>query len=668
MKWNDFFGLNGETLTTGDFNGDGKDDIVAFTHGSLADVYIALSTGTSFAPNKMARLVRPRRRSRRRRRRQRRQQRRHHHLHPRQHRRRLRRPLHRHRLHRHRQQMARLLLHPRRIPRHRRRQRRQQRRHHHLHPRPQHQLRRHHRPLHRHRLRPTPKMARPLRRRQRTTPRRRHQRRRKRRHRHLHLQHRRRRLRRHLHRHRIHRHHHQMARLLLHTRRIPLPRRHQRRRQRRHHRLHQKHHQRRPRRTIHRHHLHPHHQMARLLRPPRRNHPLTSEPPSESRHVHSFPATQEAGPAGRRPRRHPDRRHPDRRHPDRRRAGHRRADRPGRRPRRRLHRRRSRYDVPRDLLVAVGYGESRLDGHGGAAQRRQRLRRHAPGQQPHQPVPGRGRRAHRHAGRTSSGPGTAANVRGRGGRAARLCRHGAADGPPTATGSPPGTRSWPATAHAGDDATARLYADPVYDLLRQGFAARTPTGQRIGVAARPVRPELGRYATVAPAGSRSTGSPAALAAVPEYGPARWVAANWRQLPAGTVEPGSPPWSSTSPRARTPGRSAGSRTRPPGSARTTWSAPATARSPRWCGRTTPPGTPATGQHRTSIGIEHEGFVDNPAWFTDAMYRSSAALTRYLCDKYGIPKDRSAHHRPQRGAGQRPHRPRARTGTGTTTSRW
>jgi hypothetical protein len=29
---------------------------------------------------------------------------------------------------------------------------------------------------------------------------------------------------------------------------------------------------------------------------------------------------------------------------------------------------------------------------------------------------------------------------------------------------------------------------------------------------------------------------------------------------------------------------------------------------------------------SIGIEHEGYVDQPSWFTDAMYRSSAALTR------------------------------------------
>lgn len=42
---------------------------------------------------------------------------------------------------------------------------------------------------------------------------------------------------------------------------------------------------------------------------------------------------------------------------------------------------------------------------------------------------------------------------------------------------------------------------------------------------------------------------------------------------------------------------------------------------------------------SIGIEHEGYVSNPRWFTDAMYRSSATLTRHLCDKYGIPKTRS-----------------------------
>jgi N-acetyl-anhydromuramyl-L-alanine amidase AmpD len=31
---------------------------------------------------------------------------------------------------------------------------------------------------------------------------------------------------------------------------------------------------------------------------------------------------------------------------------------------------------------------------------------------------------------------------------------------------------------------------------------------------------------------------------------------------------------------------------------------------------------------SIGIEHEAYVNNPAWYTDAMYRSSAALTRNI----------------------------------------
>jgi N-acetyl-anhydromuramyl-L-alanine amidase AmpD len=44
------------------------------------------------------------------------------------------------------------------------------------------------------------------------------------------------------------------------------------------------------------------------------------------------------------------------------------------------------------------------------------------------------------------------------------------------------------------------------------------------------------------------------------------------------------------------------------------------------------------NRASIGIEHEGFVANPAWFTEAMYDSSAWLCAYLCYKYGIPVNR------------------------------
>ncbi len=41
---------------------------------------------------------------------------------------------------------------------------------------------------------------------------------------------------------------------------------------------------------------------------------------------------------------------------------------------------------------------------------------------------------------------------------------------------------------------------------------------------------------------------------------------------------------------------------------------------------------------SIGIEHEGFIDDPAWFTDAMYRASARLTRGICERWDIPRNR------------------------------
>lgn len=44
---------------------------------------------------------------------------------------------------------------------------------------------------------------------------------------------------------------------------------------------------------------------------------------------------------------------------------------------------------------------------------------------------------------------------------------------------------------------------------------------------------------------------------------------------------------------------------------------------------------------SIGLEHEGFLTEPdAWYTEAMYRASARLVRYLADRFGIPLDR--HH--------------------------
>ncbi|MFH8378367.1 N-acetylmuramoyl-L-alanine amidase [Streptomyces cyaneofuscatus] len=48
---------------------------------------------------------------------------------------------------------------------------------------------------------------------------------------------------------------------------------------------------------------------------------------------------------------------------------------------------------------------------------------------------------------------------------------------------------------------------------------------------------------------------------------------------------------------------------------------------------------------SIGIEHEGWVDRPEFFTDVMYRRSALLTAAICERHGIPRDRAhiiGHH--------------------------
>ena len=50
--WNDWFAPGGEVPTVGDFNGDGKDDIITFTRGDSGDVFVGLSTGTGFAVSK----------------------------------------------------------------------------------------------------------------------------------------------------------------------------------------------------------------------------------------------------------------------------------------------------------------------------------------------------------------------------------------------------------------------------------------------------------------------------------------------------------------------------------------------------------------------------------------------------------------------------------------
>lgn len=45
------------------------------------------------------------------------------------------------------------------------------------------------------------------------------------------------------------------------------------------------------------------------------------------------------------------------------------------------------------------------------------------------------------------------------------------------------------------------------------------------------------------------------------------------------------------------------------------------------------------NQTSIGIEHEGYGNDPSWLTADLYNSSARLSAYLANKYNIPINRN-----------------------------
>ncbi|TYB97761.1 N-acetylmuramoyl-L-alanine amidase [Micromonospora sp. WP24] len=285
------------------------------------------------------------------------------------------------------------------------------------------------------------------------------------------------------------------------------------------------------------------------------------------------------------------------------------------------------FDVPRDLLVAVGYGESRLDGHDGEPSQ-------ANGYGVMHLVSNPTRHSLERAAALTGEPvarlkaTTSANIRG----GAAVLRDLADAQGLTADDRDRITAWYPIVASYGgavDDPTARLYADHVYDLLQQGIPGAAP------VRPHRVEPERGRYAQVSPAGTPS--SKLAAAAVPEYPPARWIAANGANYGAGRSSR-----ITTVIIHVTQGSYAGT---------ISWfQNPAAGVSAHYVVKSSNGEITQmvregdTAYHARSgnaygVGIEHEGYVDNPAWFTDPMYRSSAALTRYLCDKYGIPKSRA-----------------------------
>ncbi|MDN4592925.1 N-acetylmuramoyl-L-alanine amidase [Polycladomyces subterraneus] len=185
---------------------------------------------------------------------------------------------------------------------------------------------------------------------------------------------------------------------------------------------------------------------------------------------------------------------------------------------------------------------------------------------------------------------------------------------------------------AGSDLTAKWYADEVFRIIQHG-AYRSVRGEDVWLSPTPVTPNLSRYAEV---------KGVLPFATPDYPGASWVPANSgnyttanREADGNTINyviihttegsyAGTISWFQN-PSANVSAHyvirsSDGAITQMVQNQDIAWHA----------------GNWDYNVH--SIGIEHEGYVNDPSWYTDTMYRASANLTRWICDMYGIPKDR------------------------------
>ncbi|MEU0096012.1 N-acetylmuramoyl-L-alanine amidase [Kribbella sp. NPDC006257] len=286
----------------------------------------------------------------------------------------------------------------------------------------------------------------------------------------------------------------------------------------------------------------------------------------------------------------------------------------------------ARYDVPREVLVGIGFAESHLDSHDGQPSQDNGFGVMHLASNPTNPtISEAAKLTGLPVEKLAKDP--AANVQG---AAAVLASY--ADKAGLAGAARKDVAKWYEVVaqypHSADAPTARLYTDEVYKIIGQGVGAAG-----VSLSAKQVTPDRGRYAKVAPLGTRT---PASLQAA-DYPGAIWNPActcNYRVgrtaaittivihvtqgSYAGTISWFKDPAAQVS--AHYVIRSSdGQVTQMVAEKDTAWHV-----------RTENPYT---------IGIEHEGFVDQPSWFTDAMYRSSAALTKNIAERRGIPKDRA-----------------------------
>lgn len=280
------------------------------------------------------------------------------------------------------------------------------------------------------------------------------------------------------------------------------------------------------------------------------------------------------------------------------------------------------YGVPRDLLTAVGYGETRLDGHAGTPSQANGYGvMHLASNPANRSLEKASELTGESAARLRQD--TAANILG---GAAVLRDHADALGLDGAERRD--VNAWyPAVARysAAEGPTAALYADAVFTFLAEGVSATVSGGEEVLVPSRPVAPDKGASASGVHAQSE------------DYPSARWAPAA-----AGNFAAGRTAGVDKVVVHVTQGSYAGS---------ISWFQNPTSKvSAHYVIRSSDGEVTQTVRDKdtayharsanaSSLGIEHEGYVDNPAWFTDAMYRSSAALTAHLCAEYGIPKTRA-----------------------------
>lgn len=292
------------------------------------------------------------------------------------------------------------------------------------------------------------------------------------------------------------------------------------------------------------------------------------------------------------------------------------------------------WDVPRDLLATIAYAETHFDDHDGAPSADNGFGlMHLVDNPAVQTLPAAARLLGIPAETLKTN--STQNIRG----GAALLRAYADEQQLSAAQRRDLAEWFPIVARysqAQDVNVARGYADEAYRLLNLGISGSTPEGETISVAAQAVEPKKGKYSGGMSAQALSPDYPGALWAPAYYKnymvadrtrdyPIKYIvihttqdsysrAIAWFQMDHGSYGPTSANYVI--------------RSRDGEITQTVREKDIAYHAGNWTYNT------------QSIGIEHEGYVTAPnVWYTDTMYKSSAALTRAIARKYGIPLDRS-----------------------------